>query len=98
VTKHLTRKGGENMLSAEVRAVVSDFQEAVTKTGLGVSAQGTIFVHETLTREWIRRVLTDVLLSLVIQLGIEDSGVAVVFVEKPEDPEETLGDLTEELA
>jgi len=83
------------MLHCNLRDLVSDYETAVKKEGLGLESSGVCYVHETLAQAWIHRVLTDALLNLVTELGIEDSGVAVVLVDEPEDPEEAFDDLEE---
>lgn len=82
------------MRAAEVRSLVADYQESVTEISQGVEAGGVVYVHETLTVGYIRRVLGDVLSSLLERFGVAD--VLTVTVSPVEDPEPEEGEAPKE--
>jgi len=83
------------MLEAQLRDLTADYEVAVKQKGRGVESVGVVYVHKSLARAWIARVLSDVLYSLATRLGVEDPGVAVILVDEP-DVEETEADEADE--
>jgi len=84
-----------SVLKASIHDLERDFQAAVTQEGLGVAADGNVFVHEELVSRWARRVCTDTMLLLAKNFDVKDTlAIAVVEVE-PDEDDVTLGDLVE---